>query len=302
MSVLEPLHSRQLVLVTGKGGVGKSVLAAAVGASLARSGRRVLIVEVDPRESVHQMLGVEPSGGELLTVSDGLFLQNLQPRFVLDRLVSEQVRFEWIAERVRRSPVYHHFVEGAPGLKELAVLGHCLLVVRGAVTGAPPIDTVVLDAPATGHGVSLIAAPSLVSEVIEHGPFGRMSAELAEFVGDPRRTAVVVVTLAEEMPVTEALELRSMLLHRAGREPELLVINGLYPPFPDGARAGRLAVDRLWHDRRRVNDREIARLAAAWPGERVELPQLPLGRGPELVEALVERLERRPAAVAGALA
>lgn len=300
MRALESLTSRRLVLVTGKGGVGKSVLSAAVGLSLHRRGRRILVVEVDPRESVHQMLGLEPSGGDLLTVEEGLHLQNLQPRTVLDRLVSDQVRFEWLAERVRRSPVYHHFVEGAPGLKELAVLGHCLLLVKGEMEGAPEIDTVVLDAPATGHGVSLLAAPSLVSEVIRHGPFGRMSGELAQFVSDPEEAGVVVVTLAEEMPVTEALELRSMLLEKAGRAPELLVVNGLYPAVPKGARPDSSGIDRLWRDRRRVNERELSRLTEAWPGERVELPQLPLSRGPELVQALAERLERLSGAAVGA--
>lgn len=291
---LAALAGRQLVLVTGKGGVGKSAIASVLGRRLSRGGRRVLVIELDPRESVHQMLGVPPSGGDIVEVAPRLMLQNLQPRRVLDGLVSKQVRIEWVAQRVRRSPVYQQFAEGAPGLKELAVLGQTVLLVEGRADGAPPVDTVVIDAPATGHGVSLLAAPRLVSEVIEHGPFGRMTAEVAEFVTDPERVAVVVVTLAEEMPVTEALELRASLDERTGRSPELLVVNGLYPPLPASEVEADDPLGVLWRARRWVNEHELERLAGAWDGPRVELPRLPLSRGPELVAELSRRLPEEP--------
>lgn len=316
MSFLDTLATRRLVLVTGKGGVGKTALAAALGRTLAGRGRRVLLLEVDPRESAHQMLGAPPSGGEILAVGGGLCLQNLRPRRVLDELVRERVRLAAIAARVLRSPVYQHFADGAPGLKELAVLGYSLLLVRGRVKNTPAVETVVLDAPATGHGASLLEGPGLVSEVIHGGPFGRMAAELAGFIGDPALCSVVVVTQAEEMPVTEALELRTLLARRLAREPELLVVNGLFPPLPpdqparpagtawaaststhageprpgQAEREGRDAALSLWRARRRLNERELARLAEGWRGPRVELPLLPLARGPRLTAALEVRL------------
>ncbi len=154
----------------------------------------------------------------------------------------------------------------------------------------------VLDAPATGHGVSLLAAPLLVSEVIEGGPIGRMTREVAELIRDRERTGVVVVTQAEEMPVTEALELRTLLAERLGREPDLLVVNGLYPPLSAQPAAVPTAdpVAELWHRRRRLNESEMRRLKQSWRGDRVELPLLPLGRGPELIVALAERLAEHP--------
>ena len=296
MRTLDHLGPRELLVITGKGGVGKSAVAATLGTMMAAAGRRTLVLEIDPRENVHQMLGAPPSGGEVLSVGHRLFLQNLQPRTVLDQLVRERVRFGVIARRIFKSPVYHHFTAGAPGLKEMAVLGHSLLLVQGRVPDMEAFDTVILDAPATGHGVSLLAAPQLVSEAIRQGPISQLSAEVAELVSSPERCGVVVVTQAEEMPVTEALELRSMLLEKVDREPDLLVVNGLYPPCGP-ARGGGVSVEMaddrvesLWRERRRLNEREIERLAASWAGASVELPLLPIDRGPELIRVLADVL------------
>lgn len=290
---LATLASRELIVVTGKGGVGKSAVSAALGRLLAAAGKRTLVLEIDPRENVHQMLAASPSGGEIVGVSAGLYLQHLQARTVLDQLVRERVRIDFLTKRVLESPVYHHFSEGAPGLKEMAVLGHSLLLVQGRVPGAPSIDVVVVDAPATGHGVALLRAPRLVSEVIRQGPVASMTKEVAELVASPRRCGVVVVTLAEEMPVTEALELREDLQATVQREPDLLVANGLYPPVltageTSDAVEGR---DRLWHHRRELNDAELERLERDWTGPRVEVPLFPLDRGPALVSAIERELQ-----------
>ena len=295
-----PLAHRQLIVVTGKGGVGKTSVAALLGSALSAAGRRTLVAEVDPRENLHRMLGVPPSGGEILRAGGKLWVQNLNPQRVIDDLVREQLKLDLISRRVLESPIYQHFTAGAPGLKEMAVLGHALRVLRGeAGRDAPTIDTVILDAPATGHGVALLAAPLLVSEAVRSGPIHRMSSQVAELIADPVRAGIVAVTLAEEMPVQEVLELAETLRTRVGREPELLVANGLYPPLPaDEAPEADPAADpagHLWRRRRASQERELARLAELWPGGRIDLPQLPLAGGPELVAALRRAAEAQPA-------
>jgi anion-transporting ArsA/GET3 family ATPase len=292
---LSSLARRQLLVVTGKGGVGKSTLSASLGLALAHAGKRVLLLELDPRESLYRLLDVAPSGGSIVQVLPDLYLQNLRPRSVLDAVVREQLGIELLWGRVLASTVYQHFAEGAPGLTELAVLGHVYRVVTGqAEDGTPAIDLIVLDAPATGHSLSLLAAPQLVSDVIHDGPFGRMARELAEFIADPELCGVVVATLAEEMPVQEAIELIAELASRMGRSPELVLVNGLYPA-PDASAVDRIAegdplID-LWLRRRTVNDREIGRLTEKWPGPRLDLPLLPHDPGPALVAALEEHIE-----------
>jgi anion-transporting ArsA/GET3 family ATPase len=217
----------------------------------------------------------------------------LEPRSVLDQVVRERVRIELLVRRVLDSPVYHHFTEGAPGLKEMAVLGHSLLLVQGRVPGAPEIDVVVLDAPATGHGLALLAAPLLVSEVIRHGPIATMASDVARLVASAERCGVVVVTQAEEMPVTEALEFVNLLQSRLQRQPELILANGLYPAIgQEDQRRREDPVTSLWIDRRRLNEDQLERLSTDWQGPIGEVPLLPLDRGPDLTAALAERLGR----------
>jgi len=288
MDIAARLGRLQLLVVTGKGGVGKTAAAASLGRLLAAAGRRALVLEVDPRENVHQMLGVPPSGGAIVRAGTRLWVQNLKPGQVLDDIVRERLKVEMLARRVLASPIYEQFSAGAPGLEELAILGHALrLLRRVGPPDAPQLDLVVLDAPATGHGVRLLAAPRLVSEVIGDGPFGALAGELAGFVDDPERCGIVVVTQAEEMPVEEALELRQALRDRVQRDPELLVVNGLYPPAPHQVPGeGDNELVSLWRRRRELNERELSRLKAGWQGPRIELPQLPIDRGPALLSAL----------------
>jgi anion-transporting ArsA/GET3 family ATPase len=294
MTILERLAGRQVLVITGKGGVGKSAITAALGSLLAAQGRRVLLVEIDPRENLHQMLGIPPSGGELVQVQPRLALQNLRARQVIEETVHEHLRVAILSRRVVASPVFQHFVGGAPGLKEMAVLWHALRVLGGRDGRRGSFDTVLLDAPATGHALSLLMAPLLVSDVIQGGPFGRMARDLSVLVRDAGRTGVIVVTRAEEMPAREAIELGAGLEARIGLRPVLLVVNGVYPPFPVHAPPASDVshlVMRLWQRRREVNEREIVRLEREWPGPRIELPLVPVARGPALLKMLARDLE-----------
>jgi energy-coupling factor transporter ATP-binding protein EcfA2 len=324
MPILPQLSQRQLVVVTGKGGVGKTTIAAALARLLAAAGRRVLLLEIDPRESLHQLLGTEPSGGGIIKVGPRLSVQNLQPRAVVDALVREKVPIGVLAKKIVGSTVWKHFAEGAPGLKEMAVLGYALRTVEGDYKHKA--DVVVLDAPATGHGASMLAAPLLLSDLVSGGQIGDMAKSLAAFIADPERCGVVLATLAEEMPVQELSELVALLRERMGRPPELVVANGLYPAWPggrtgaradrgsgpdrDSARSGSIqagssvrrsagppvrssaqppdhqTVIDLWRERRGVNDRELERLRGIWKGPLAEVPLMPLDRSPELLAAV----------------
>jgi anion-transporting ArsA/GET3 family ATPase len=291
-SLLDRLAERQLLIVTGKGGVGKSTVCAALGRRLARLGRRTLLIEVDPRENLHRLLDVPPSGGEIVPVSNRLALQHLDARGVLDDLVREKLKVRILADRVLASPVHRHFTEGAPGLKETGVFGRALRLLDGHVPRRAEVpQVVVLDAPATGHGVSWMAAPRLVSDVISSGPIGHMAAEIASFLEDPQRSAVVVVTQAEEMPVQETLELVEEMQRRLDRRPELVVVNGLYPELPAGFEpAPDDLLGRLWAQRRTINERELGRLAESWTGPTVYLPLVEVDGGSALTAAMEREL------------
>jgi anion-transporting ArsA/GET3 family ATPase len=287
VTALDRLAERQLVVVTGKGGVGKTTLTAVLGRLMAARGRRVLLLEVDPRESLHQALGTEPSGGEVVQVSPGLSIQNLQPGAVIDEMVREKVPIVFLARKITGSQAFHQFVEGAPGLKETALLGHAYRVLHGR--HRPRTDLVIVDAPATGHSATMLAAPGLLAQAAEGGQLGDMASELAAFLADASRCGVVLATLAEEMPIQETLELLSLLQSKLGIRPDFITANGLYPPLSRGGARGS-CMDLL-KARRRLNEAELARLSAAWEGPLLQLPLLPMGRGLPLVEALATLLD-----------
>jgi anion-transporting ArsA/GET3 family ATPase len=290
MDVLGRLEKLQLVVVTGKGGVGKSVVTAALGRLLATRGRKVLLFEVDPRENLHQLLDTDPSGGEIVKASPNLFLQHIEPRELIDDLVREKLKIKMLVNRVLSSPVHRHFTEGAPGLKESAVFGRALRMVEGH--GPPALrrpDVVILDAPATGHGVSWLAAPQLVADVVKSGPIGHMAELISAFLSDPGRSGVVVVTTAEEMPVEESAELIQALRERMNRQPEAVVANALYPIVDDEDDDADPA-SRLWRDRRAINVAQLERLDEVWVGPLAEISLLPIDPGPALVGAIARQL------------
>ena len=284
MSTLERLAEKQLLVVTGKGGVGKTTLVAVLGQLLSGRGQRVLLLEADPRESLHQALGTEPSAGELVEAGPGLWLQNLQPGVVIVALVQEQITIPFLARKIVESPAFHPFVAGAPGLKETALLGYAMRVLQPG--HRPRFDQVLLDAPATGHGAALLAAPGLMARAAQGGQLGEMAAALAGFLADASRCAVLLATLAEEMAVQETLEMITWLASAGGLRPELVLVNQRYPPLPPGL-AENPAVS-LWRARRRLHETERARLAGHWDGPLVDLPLLALERGPELIQALAQ--------------
>ncbi len=292
--------STQLIVVTGKGGVGKTVVAAALGRIMAERGRRVLLLDADPREALHRLFGAPPSGGEVVTVGPRLAVLNAVPRTILDREVAHSLRIRALSNRVLASPIYQHFADGAPGLKEMMLLGYALKVAEG--DAKPKADLVIIDAPSSGHGLTLLAAPLVMSEVIATGPLGKMAARIATLVADPARCAIVLPTLAEEMAVQETLETIAAIEQRVSRAPTMVVLNAVFPPRGEGtepgtstpvSRAQALEVAKtlaFWTTRRRLNEREIARLRSSWRGHTAQVPLMAADFGPELLIAVADAL------------
>ena len=229
-SLLEGLRSRRLDIVSGKGGVGKSSVVAAMALALARAGDRVLVVEVDGGCRLPSLVGGDvPAGGKGLVAPNiwGLFLD---PTEVMDAYVLAQVPMRVLAQRIVESRIYQNFVAAAPGLKELLVLGSVMMVYEGRhdVAGERNFDHILIDAPATGHGVQLLRVPSLVVDTFGEGPITREARNVVTMLRAPT-TRLDIVTLAEEMPVNEALELEGAGEDLLGRPPGVMIANGICP-------------------------------------------------------------------------
>jgi anion-transporting ArsA/GET3 family ATPase len=228
--IVDDLLSRRLVILSGKGGVGKSTVGAALALSAQRRGKRVLLVEVDSPLGAARILGVTAPPGKESEPRPGLFTLNLNPYRVMDEYVRHVVKLELLARRILESPVYHRFFAAAPGLKELMLLGKILVLEeqRERLSRRPRYDVILLDAPATGHGLSLLKVPQAASAAIPVGPVGHQARRILAFLRDPKRTALGIVAVPEEMAVVEAIELNRMAVEQVGIEPRALFLNACH--------------------------------------------------------------------------
>ncbi|HET7747247.1 MAG TPA: ArsA-related P-loop ATPase [Vicinamibacteria bacterium] len=227
---VDELLSRRLIVLSGKGGVGKSVVGGALALAARRRGRRVLLVEIDAPLTATRYLGGAPADHEPVEAVPGVWTVNLRPPRVMDEYVRETVRIDLLVRRILESPVYHRFFSAAPGLAELMVLGKIMVLEEDRVgfPRRPRWDHVIVDLPATGHGLAFLKVPLAASRAVPVGPVGHNARRILSLVRDPRRTALVVVAIPEEMAVVEALELRAAMEAELGVSPVGLVLNGCH--------------------------------------------------------------------------
>jgi anion-transporting ArsA/GET3 family ATPase len=229
--LLDDLLRRRLVILSGKGGVGKSVVGTALALAARDRGKRVLLIEIDTPVSAARFLGANPSLGHAETqVLPGLFMVNLDPRTVMDEYVRETARVDLIARKILENPVYHRFFAAAPGLPELMVLGKIMVLEEERVgwPRRPRFDLLIVDAPATGHGLSFLKVPLAASNAVPVGPVGHNARRILSLLRDPERTALAVVAIPEEMAVVEAIEFADSARKELAIETRALVLNGCH--------------------------------------------------------------------------
>lgn len=227
MSVLD----RRVILVTGKGGVGKTTVAASLAIEAASQGHRTLLCETQGSTRVPPLFHKKEATYDAQPLAPNLFTLTITGEKAIEDYIVQQVKVRAIYKMVFKNRIMGPFVDGVPGLHDLVQLGKVFDLERDRTFGRPVWDKIIVDAPATGHGLTMLDAPRAMMELTVAGPFHEAARKVHELFVDPKKTGIVLVTLPEEMPVNETLDLHERLGSYRDQV-ALCVLNEVHPaPF-----------------------------------------------------------------------
>ena len=306
--MLDVALQHRLIFVTGKGGVGKTSVALAIALAASRARRRVLVVEVNPYGRIGEYLGGLTLTPEPTEIASNLAVAAIVPSVIMDELALRILRIRALARRLLESHTFRVVAAAAPGIEDFLTLVR-IAGWESARTGLQRrrhrFDLVIVDAPATGHSVPLLATPGTLLTMLPFGPLASTARELALLLNDGERTAIAMVTQAEEMAVNETLELAAALA-RLGLTILPPVVNAVSPLRFTREEARRLATDppdvpptllpyaaagRFSLARQRGAERQIRRLGRALATRPLCLSQVPAqGSTLSAIERLADEL------------
>ncbi len=228
-----PLTDRRLAFVIGKGGVGKTTVAAALALGLADAGHRTLLLEVGGEQSSRARFGIAPPRDAPAEVRPGLFSLSVDADRATQEYLTTQLRVRPLVEMVARSRAFHQVTQAAPGLSALVTLGKIWGLATEVSGGTPVWDRLVVDAPATGHGIAMLEVAGSVRDLAGSGPVRDQADAIERVIRHPAATGVVVVARPEDLAVTEAIEAVAALRARDLRV-ACAIVNGVRrSPFGD---------------------------------------------------------------------
>ncbi len=287
------LLDQQFLFVVGKGGVGKTTVAAALGLAAARKGKRVLVAMTNAKERLSTLLEVAPIGPHNQSIGPNFDAVNMVPQHALEEYGLMVLKSRALAHAIFDNRVIAGLLRGTPGIEAWSMLGKAYYHTKElSEDGRKRYDLVILDSPATGHGLDMLRVPRVIVDVAPPGLLRREAEEALELFRDRSRTGVVLVTLPEDMPVNETIELEVAIRDELRMHPHTLVVNQVLPrlfapnerdvatglvsslergsPLYGVALAGRQRALR-----EEMQEQSLARLAASLPSlPRVTLPML----------------------------
>jgi anion-transporting ArsA/GET3 family ATPase len=296
-----------LIFVTGKGGVGKSTVATALGVLAARSGKRTVVAELASQEQVQGAFDQQGAQFEEVQLSQRLYTISIDPEGAMEEYL--RVKTGPLGQALGSSKLFQALAMATPGMRELLSVGKVweLAQLQRRTSGAAPYDLVVVDSPAAGHGVGILRTPRTFAEIARVGPIAHQGRTIAATIADRAFTAIVAVATAEEMPVNETLWLRDVL-EREELPLDDVIVNSLYPQRFDAedeaelrralaehpGRLRRAALRAALSERTRADRQqaELARLGGGLGLDPIELPFLfAESVGPPELELLADALE-----------
>lgn len=218
------LLDRKLLFVTGKGGVGKSTVAAGLGVLAARRGKRTLVCEVDAKGNLSTFFEIGPITFEPSQVEDNLYAMVMQTEESLKEYLKLQLKVPLLAKIGPLARTFDFVANAAPGVKEILTVGKVCFDVREET-----YDLVVVDAVSSGHVVSQLAAPQAINELVQVGMVRSQTGWMLDILGDKATTGAVIVASPEEMPVNETIELTARIQSETNVDVAAVVVNRVLP-------------------------------------------------------------------------
>jgi anion-transporting ArsA/GET3 family ATPase len=236
------LLDKRLIFVTGKGGVGKSTLAISLGLAGAARGKRTIVCEVASQENASRVFKKGEVGFHEVEVADNLWTISIDPDESLREYMLLQLKVRAMRDLLVRSRIFNYLAAATPGLKELVTIGKIweLAQTDRKVKKASGYDLVIVDAPATGHGIGFLSTPRTFAAIARMGPIHSQAKELDRFITDHETTGVAIVCIPEEMPVNESAHLERELTEKVGMSVDRVYMNALYPERFSSDEAGEL--------------------------------------------------------------
>jgi anion-transporting ArsA/GET3 family ATPase len=236
------LLDKRLVIVTGKGGVGKSTVALAMGLAAAAEGRRTIVCEVSSQEHTSHVFNRAEVGFHEVEMAENLWAISIDPDEAMREYLLLQLKVRAMRDLLYRSRIFGYMAAATPGLRELVTIGKIWEVALPdrKVKKGHEYDLVIVDAPATGHGVAFLQTPRTFANVARVGPIKAQAEALETFLVNHRKTGVAIVALPEEMPVNETASLEQTLIEDVGVSVDRVYMNALYPERFSKAETERL--------------------------------------------------------------
>ena len=230
------------MIVTGKGGVGKTTVSVALGMRAAAEGKRTIVCEVAAQENASRMFEHTTVGFHEVELEENLWAISIDPDESMREYVLLQLKVRAMRDMLFRSRIFNYLAAATPGLKELVTIGKIweLAQLDRKVKSGRKYDTVIVDAPATGHGVGFLQTPRTFANIARVGPIHSQAQTLDNFITDHDNTGVAIVALPEEMPVNETAALEHDLVEEVGVAVDRVYLNGLYPERFSKAEAEQL--------------------------------------------------------------
>jgi anion-transporting ArsA/GET3 family ATPase len=226
------LETKRFLIVTGKGGVGKTTVCAAEAVALAQKGKRVLVCMCHAKDRLSTMFGSDLIGPEVKPVAPNIWAVNMDPTRALEEYGAMTLKSRALYKLLFDNKYVRGFFRAVPGMQEWTMLGKAWWhTTETREDGSPLYDVVILDAPATGHGLDMLRVPKVILEVVPPGLLRRDAERAWALFQDPETCAVVLVTLPEEMPTTETIELARALETELKLPIGKIVVNGVLPPL-----------------------------------------------------------------------